>query len=134
MEQTKAARATTRDGLALLWGEPGGRPREQERGRPQGSPWGLTRVGFLGSLFPFALARATGRLAFAPFHPLSFPLFLPLLLLGRRQHAGGRKVLWPGLRPQSRLRPRLSQPNGGDQAQASAGDATEFASAWLLRP
>jgi thiosulfate/3-mercaptopyruvate sulfurtransferase len=63
--------------------------------------WGtraeLTRVGFLGGLFPFALAK--GQLAFAPFHPLSFPLFLPLLLLCRGQGTGGRKVLRPRLRP-----------------------------------
>ena len=55
-------------------------PTYLERRRLQG----LTRVGFLGGLLPFALARTTGRLAFAPFDPLSFPLFLPLPLLGRR--------------------------------------------------
>src|SRR5947208_5352836 len=79
----------------------------------------LTRVGFLGHLFPFAPDRTTGRLASASFHPLAFPLFLPLLLLCWRQRAGGRKVLRPRLRPQSCWRPRLPQPNGGDEAQAS---------------
>jgi hypothetical protein len=68
---------------------------------------GLTRVGFLGRLFPFALARTAGRLALAPFDPLSFPLFLPLALLDGRLLTCGRKLLWPLLWPQCRLRPCL---------------------------
>ncbi len=100
----------------------------------EGTEGALTRVGFLGRLFPFAPARTTGRLAFAPFHPLSFPLFPLFLLLCRRQRAGGRKVLWPRLRPQGRLRPRLPQPDGSEQTQPSAGDTTQFASPWPFRP
>src|SRR2546425_7271480 len=100
--------------------------------RFSGRPLELTRVGFLGGLFPFALAM--GHLAFTPFHSLSFPLLLPLLLLGRRQRTGGRKVLRPLLRPQRRCWPCLPQPNGSDQAQASARHTTQVASAWSLRP
>ena len=40
---------------------------------------------FLSRLLPFPLAPATGHLAFAPFHPLPFPLFKPLVLLCGRQ-------------------------------------------------
>src|SRR6266496_3320914 len=68
------------------------------------------------------------------YHPLSLPLFLPLLQLCRRQCAGDRKVLRPCLWPQGRFWPRLPEADGGDQAQASTGDTTQFASAWPLRP
>src|SRR6266516_1405733 len=60
----------------------------------------LTRVGFLGRLCPFALARAKGCLPFAPFHSLPFSLFLSLVLRCGRPRTGGRKVLRPRLRPQ----------------------------------
>jgi len=98
------------------------------------TPKPLTRVGFLGRLFPFALAFAMCGLAFAPFRPLSFPLFLPLLLLSRRQRTGRGKVLRPRLWPQGRFRPRFPQPNGGQEAQASARDTAQFASPWPFRP
>src|SRR6266496_6223367 len=110
------------------------RPPFRRNNARRGSPSRLTRVGFLGDLFPFVLACTTGRLAFAPFHPLSLPLFLPLLQLCRRQCAGDRKVLRPCLWPQGRFWPRLPEADGGDQAQASTGDTTQFASAWPLRP
>src|SRR5512135_2369912 len=97
-------------------------------------PGQLTRVGFLSRLLPFALAHTTGRLPFAPLHPLPLALFEPLLLLCARLGARGRKVLGPRLRPQGRLRPCLCQPHGSDQTQASAREATELASAWSLRP
>ena len=70
--------------------------------------WGLTRVGFLGRLFPVALTDTTGRLAFASFHALSLPCFLSFVLGCGRQAPGDRKVLRPGFGPQGCWRPCLS--------------------------
>src|ERR687884_10593 len=99
-----------------------------------GGPCGLTRVGFLGRLFPFALGRTAGRLVVAPFDPLAVPRFLLLVLLGCRLLAGWWELLGPRLRPQRRFWPLLISPKGGHEAQAAPRHTAQVAASWPLRP